>query len=55
MKVIAYQIKLFTEGIPNYYSTRVNIDAKEKLKIKERKERKEERWNGDGQDRETGK
>ena len=55
MNVIAYQIKIFTEGIPNSDSTEVNIDAKEKLRIKVRKERKKGRWNGEGQDRETGK
>ena len=54
-KVIAYQIKIFTEVIQNNDSTGVNIDAKEQLRIKQRKERKEGRCNGEGQDRETGK
>ena len=55
MKAIAYQIIIFTQCIPNIDSTGVNIDTKEKLRIKERKERKEGRWNGEGKDRETGK
>ena len=41
MKVIAYQVKIFTEGITNNDSTGVNIDAKEMLRMKERKERKD--------------
>ena len=49
-KVIAYQIKIFTEGIQNNDSTGVNIDAKKaKNKGKEGKKRGEMEWSRTGQ------